>query len=50
MAMTYASQRKDTQISNRMPPNRSLQQYVFPMTIVTGDCRRVTNPVTADCT
>ncbi|GBN85295.1 hypothetical protein AVEN_181423-1 [Araneus ventricosus] len=49
MVLTYTSQRKDTQITNRMPPNRLLQQNVFHMTI-TGitHCRRVKNPATAE--
>ncbi|GBN72835.1 hypothetical protein AVEN_136702-1 [Araneus ventricosus] len=50
MALTHTSQSKDTQITNRMPPNRLLQQYMFHMTTTTGvvHCRRVKNPSTAE--
>ncbi|GBN75456.1 hypothetical protein AVEN_3711-1 [Araneus ventricosus] len=37
MALTYTSQRKDMQITKRIPPNCLLQQYVFHMTTATGD-------------
>ncbi len=49
---TYTGQRKNTQITKRIPLNRLLQQQVFYMTLTTEDNAlhiHNTNPATAEC-